>query len=167
MLDSRLIEKIIQILEEEEKIFLDLQSISEKKRDLIVASKVTELEKLVRLEQALIIKNGSFEDEREKVMELVAKQLALQPSEITLSLLAQQAGEYNGKRLKICQDRLNSIVKSLKNTNDLNSKLIKNSLEYIDFSINLMSSIDNETTKYGNDGQYGQAAKRTFFDMKL
>lgn len=167
MLDSQMIEKLVNILEQEEKIYSDLRSISEKKRDLIIQGKVPELESLVNMEQSLILSIGNHEDEREKLVELIASMLSIPSSEITLSKITQSIDDFKSKRLSLCQDRLTQTIKDLKNTNDLNSKLIKNSLEYIDFSINLLSSIDNENSKYGNDGQYGGSAKRTFFDVKL
>jgi flagellar biosynthesis/type III secretory pathway chaperone len=167
MLDAQMIEKLVNILEQEEKIYRDLHIISEKKRDLIINGKVPELDSLVRMEQALILNVGNHEDEREKIVEHIAVQLAIKPSEITLSSISKVAGDFYGQRLKLCQDRLATTINALKNTNDLNSKLIKNSLEYIDFSINLLSSAESDNSKYGNDGQYGSSKKRTFFDMKL
>lgn len=71
------------------------------------------------------------------------------------------------EKLEKCKNSIISIVEELKEVNKINSELINNSLEYINFSINLMTSVSEHGTKYGNNGKEGNVERRSLFDVKL
>ncbi len=164
---SDLVKQLIDVLNQENEIYDTISKISNNKTNLIVGGKVTELESIIKVEQSLILKISKLEDEREKIVDKLCDLLGKKPEEVTISSLAAQLGQNDSAKLKDCQEKMVDTIKSLKNTNDLNSKLIKNSLEYIDFSINMMTSIDTVNNSYGSSGQTGDSKKRNFFDMKL
>ncbi|HOJ10373.1 MAG TPA: flagellar protein FlgN [Clostridiales bacterium] len=80
---------------------------------------------------------------------------------------AEAAAENRVKRLKNSRDNIIDLVNEIKKVNELNSKLIANSLEYINFSINLIASANSTGSKYGNDGKEGKVERRSLFDVKL
>ena len=162
-----LVNQLTEVLNQENEIYDTLSKISNNKTNLIVGGKVIELESIVKIEQSLVIKISKLEDEREKIVEKVCVLLGKRPEEVTISGLAAQLGQNESSKLKACQEKIIKNINNLKTTNDLNSKLIKNSLEYIDFSINMMTSIDTVTNSYGNSGYSGDTKKRNLFDVKL
>ncbi len=166
-MDNALISRLNAVLEQETKIYEAISKISKSKTNIIVQGKVQELENMVKLEQALILQLGKLENEREKTVENLAKQLDIKSSQFTISELARHLGGEAGQKLKTYQEHLARSINNLKDANELNSKLIKNSLEYIEFSINLISSVGAGTNNYGNSGHVNDPGKRTFFDMKL
>ena len=166
-METKLSKQLIDILNQENDIYDELSKISNNKTNLIVGGKVAELESIVNVEQALIIRISKLEDEREKIVDKLCSLLGKKPEEITISGLAAQLGQNESDTLQACQEKMVNSIKNLKNKNDLNSKLIKNSLEYIDFSINMMTSIDSVTNSYGSSGHVGDTKKRNLFDMKL
>lgn len=88
--------------------------------------------------------------------------------EVTVSKLIESLGSEKSKDLETCRDRILNALDRLRSSNELNSRLIRNSLEYIDFSINLFASADGGSNNYGDSGQVSNnAGKRSFFDMKL
>lgn len=166
-MEAGLIRQLTEVLNQENEIYDMLSKISNNKTNLIIGGKVNELESIVKLEQSLVIKISKFEAEREKIVDKLCGLLGKKPEEITISGLAAQLGEQESAKLKACQEKMLDKINNLKSTNNINSKLIKNSLEYIDFSINMMTSIDSVTNSYGSSGHVGDTKKRNLFDVKL
>jgi hypothetical protein len=84
-----------------------------------------------------------------------------------VSELIKHVNKQNAVRLKGYQEKLSKTVGELKNSNDLNSKLIKNSLDFINFSISLVTEVGAANNNYGSSGQVGGSKKRSLFDVKL
>lgn len=166
-MDSGLIGQLAGILNQENEIYDTLSKISNNKTNLIIGGKVNELENIIKIEQSLVIKISKLEDQREKLVGKLCAQLGQKPEDVTISSLTEDLSEAESAELKACQDKMLKNIETLKSTNELNSKLIKNSLEYIDFSINMMTSIDTVTNNYGSSGNAGDAKKRNLFDVKL
>lgn len=161
-----LVKQLTEVLNQENEIYDTLSKLSNNKTNLIVGGKVMELESIVKIEQSLVIKISKLEDEREKVVEKLCVLLGMRPEEVTISGLAAQLGQNDSSKLMACQEKMINNINILKNANDINSKLIKNSLEYIDFTINMMTSIDTMTNSYGSSGHAGDIKKRNLFDVK-
>lgn len=166
-LDTVLIDRLIDILDEESSLYNGILKLSKNKTDAVVEGKVSELESITKLEQATIIKLGRLEDEREKLVDKLAAQLNLRPSDITISGLEELLSKERSEKLKGCYNRLSKLITELREANDLNSKLIRNSLDYIDFSINVLTNAGLSAGNYGSSGQADNGKKRNFFDMKL
>ena len=166
-MEAGLTRQLTEILSQENDIYDTLSKVSNNKTDLIVGGKVSELESIVKIEQSLIMKISRLESEREKIVEKLCNLLDIKPREITISELAKKLGQAESEQLTACQKDMVAKINKLKDVNDLNSKLIKNSLEFIDFSINMMTSIDSVNNSYGNTGHTGDSKKRNLFDMKL
>jgi len=166
-MEAGLVRQLTEVLNQENEVYDTLSKISNNKTNIIVGGKVSELESIVKLEQSLVIKISKLEDEREKIVEKLCNLLGKKPEEVTISGLASQLGQHESAKLLACQEKMVKNIKDLKNVNDLNSKLIKNSLEYIDFSINMMTSIDTVTNSYGSSGHAGATKKRNLFDVKM
>ncbi len=166
-MEATLTKQLVDILNRENDIYETLSKVSNNKTDLIVGGKVNELENITKIEQSLIIKIAKLEDERESIVDKLCIILEKKPEEVTISALVDKLGQEESDELKACQEKIVKTISNLRSTNDLNAKLIKNSLEYIDFSINMMTSIDNVNNSYGSSGMSGDTKKRNFFDMKL
>ena len=165
ILDSSLTDKLLEVLNKESDIYEGILKLSKEKTDAIVAGKISELESITRLEQSIILKLGKLERERESVVEKLAAGLKVKATEITLTNLINMLPEARQKNLKL-QDGFIEILDKLSEANMLNSKLIQNSLDYIDFSINILAGTGAEGN-YSSLGGTGEVLKNNFFDMKL
>ena len=166
-LDTLVIEELIKVLEQETKKYNDLLKISKDKTNIIIEGKVSELESIVKLEQSIILDMSKLEDLREKLVEKLSDSMGLDASEITISTLAGRVNDSYAQKLRTCQKTLSEVINELKDTNSLNLKLIKNSLEYIDFSINVLTAADPACNTYGSTGEVNGSKKRSLIDMKL
>lgn len=165
-MDSSLTDKLLEVLNKESDIYEGILKLSKEKTDAIVAGKISELESITRLEQSIILKLGKLERERESVVEKLAAGLKVKATEITLTNLINMLPEGQAEKFKNYRDGFIEILDKLSEANMLNSKLIRNSLEYIDFSINILAGAGAEGN-YGNSGESGEVLKKNFFDMKL
>lgn len=166
-METALVRQLASILSQENEVYETLSKISGNKTDLIVGGKVVELENIVKVEQSLLLKISKLENEREKLVEKLSELLGKKPEDITISELVSKVGEGESEQLRACQEKMVKTINNLKNVNELNSRLIKNSLQYIDFSINMMTSIDTVTNSYESTGHSGDSKKRNLFDVKL
>jgi len=166
-LDTLIVEKLIEILGKEAEVYRNLKEISDKKTNVIVEGKVSELENIIKLEQSLVVQIGKLEDRREELVSQLSKELDIKPADLTVSELVKHLDKEQAAKLESCQDIMVNIMNELKNTNELNSRLIKNSLEYIDFSINLVAAAGSSDNNYGNSGHVSNSKKRNFFDARL
>lgn len=160
-------DKLIEILEHEAGIYEDILRLSKNKTQFIVDGKVPELESMVKTEQALIVQMRELEEAREKAVEAISEELSAGPETLTVSQIIGAAEGERADRLKACQEAMKKKLEELRGTNELNSRLLQNSLEYIDFSINLIAAADAVGNNYGDRGQADGSKKKNFFDVKL
>lgn len=166
-MDGNLVKELIEVLEQENKVYEDILKISKNKTSVIVEGKVKELENIVKLEQSLVLQMARLEGQRESIVDKVSQSLKIDAADLTITELAKHLENEEARKLKWVQDKLGNTLKELKDTNELNTKLIQNSLEYINFSVNLLSDASSGSNNYGNTGQVGESKKKNFFDVKL
>lgn len=166
-MDSSLIKQLTQILNQENEIYDTLAKLSNNKTQIIVEGKVQDLDSIVKIEQSLVIKISKLEQQREQIVESMCTQLGIKPEEVTLTEILKLASNDECVELKVCQEKMKTTLNGLKEKNEINSKLIKNSLEYIDFSLNMLTSIGTINNNYESTGETGDSKKRSIFDVKL
>ncbi len=166
-MDEKAVDRLVETLEQEMKVYEDMLALSKSKTDLVIQGKVAELEKLVKLEQTLLLKISKLEKKREESLAEIAAALGINSSEVNISSLIGALGEDGAGKLKSCQERMLKVLNELKEINGLNSKLIQNSLDYIDFSLNLLAGVDSGLENYGKTGKTEDSKKRSLFDVKL
>lgn len=166
-MDTGLIDRLIEILNKETAMYEGILKLSKNKTDVIVEGKVSELESITKLEQSMILQLGKLEEEREELVDKLAVQLKIKASDITLAGLEKLFPKEQADKLKNCHKTLPKLVNDLSDANVLNSKLIRSSLDYINFSINILTNAGSTGNNYGNSGQSSDSKKRNFFDMKL
>lgn len=163
------IENLINILETEYKIYNDVNLLSKKKTEVIVGGKVNELENIVKAEQLLLQQIMKLEENRENIIFEIASSFSQPPEELSISKIIELYQDKDSEitnRLKSCYNVMQNVLNEVQSNNDLNNKLIKSSLEYIDFSLNLATNIRAVGNNYGESGKTNEAKKRNFIDLK-
>jgi len=160
---------VIDILEKEYDCYRDMLELSKSKKKIIVESKVAELDKIVKLEQDMIVNIGQLERKREEETAKLCRSLNLNSARVTISEMASMLLPEQKKRLEDIQDRLGKILAELKAVNDVNGQLIEQSLEYIDYSINLITGAGMETGSLYEDMDRSKSkqSKKNIIDTKV
>lgn len=160
---------VIEILGKEYDYYKDMLELSKSKKKIIVEGKVAELDKIVKLEQNMIFNIGQLERQREEEVTKLCSGLELNSSRINISELMQLLKPEQKKELENVQVRLRGILSELKSVNDVNGQLIEQSLEYIDYSVNLLAGAGMETgSLYEDIGRNkGKQHDKNIFDTKV
>ena len=166
-MNSEKVNDLMDILEQETKIYEELLKLSKDKIDIIAKGKVIELDEITKTEQALVLKVGKLEAFREKIVNDLSQELRTNPWDLTISELIRYLDKNQAQRFEEYKTKLLNTINEIKTTNELNSKLIQNSIEYINFSVNVLSTIPEEGNNYGNTGHTNEGKKKTYFDVKL
>lgn len=166
-MNSQKINELMDILDREAEIYEDILKLSRNKTDFIIKGKVSELDNITKIEQALIMDMAKLEDLREKTVSDLSVDINSNTSQITVTELLKHLDDSQAERLEAYKTNLLGIINEIKDVNDLNSKLIQNSIDYINFSLNILSSAPVADNNYGNTGLTNEAKKKTYFDVKL
>ena len=161
------VDGLLDILIKELALYGDLYDLSRKKSEIIIDGDVDALTRVLSVEQQLVIELGHLENQREKVIEEWALRLGVDPRHTTISeIIPFLNGDTKGRLEKVWNE-LSEIVAQLRQINDLNGTLIKNNLEYIDFSIKLIAGQDEAGTVYSKGGKAPvKQQNRNLFDRK-
>jgi len=146
------LQKIVDILEKECELYGILLELSKKKTQVIANADIGELEKIVEMEERLIFELRSLEDKREDLVSGFAEQQGIASEDVTVSYLVSQSEGQIKEKLKQLQNRLHSIIEEQKQVNQINERLIKNNLEFIDFSIGLIAGRGQAGSIYSKTG---------------
>ena len=167
-MNNQLVKGLIDVIEKESKIYEDILEISKNKTDIIVKGKVKELESITELEQSLIVQIGKLEAVREDLVNKICSNIGKDSSSnMTITELIGYIEAPQAEMLSSYKDNMISVLKEIKDINDINAKLIKSSIDFIDFSINIMSNVNSDGNNYSDNGQINDSEKKTYFDVKL
>ncbi|AST56864.1 FlgN family protein [Thermoanaerobacterium thermosaccharolyticum] len=146
------INDLIDVLNGEMLLYKDLLDISSKKTDVIIHGKIQELDNMTKVEGSIICSLSKLEEEREKILSSYDD-----TGEITISELCKMLPEDDAKKLKKIQKEFESLLKALNDRNELNKSLLQQSIEYVNYSIGLISSnLVQDNGIYGDNGSIKQ-----------
>ncbi|MDK2807216.1 MAG: hypothetical protein PWQ94_2380 [Thermoanaerobacterium sp.] len=146
------INDLFDVLDGEMLLYKDLLDISTKKTDVIIHGKIQELDNMTKVEGNIICKLSMLEEEREKILSGYDD-----TGEITISELCKMLPEDDAKKLKKIQKEFESLLKALNDRNELNKSLLQQSIEYVNYSIGLISSnLVQDNGIYGDNGSIKQ-----------
>ena len=152
---ASLIDELIDVLDKEEKEYQDLILLSREKTPVIVKGDLDKLQKITEAEQFVVGKVNKLEKKRAEVVKDIA--IVLGRDEDTLKVkeiadLLQSQPKEQGRLLEV-YERLKATIKEITTVNEINRGLIKESLEFIEFNLNLVKGVYEEpgTANYTKD----------------
>lgn len=165
---DRQAEKILEILKREHAYYKDLLELSIKKKAIVIEGKVSELDKIVRVEQNMIFDLGQLEKVREQELHKLCEMLKLE-GRTNVAELVKHLPEQLSEQLKALQKDLSNTITDLQNVNNLNGQLIQQSLDYIEYSVNMLTSVGPASSLYEDLKGVGKGTenKKRLFDTKV
>ena len=137
---------MIEILKKELEIYQEILKISEDKTDIIVEDKVDDLKPMVEREETLVTQYISLEKERIGIIKEFAKSKGINEV-LKIDDLCKYFPDDASEMKKLKEDILD-VTKKIKVKNALNQELVKNSLDYISFSVGLITGTNTGTGTY-------------------
>lgn len=150
---ASLIEELIDTLNKESSKYEELLELSKQKAAVIVARDIPALERITDDEQTVVSDISALDAKRAQVTadiaDVINKDVETLKLSVLIDLLEKQPKEQ--KALSEVHDRLKVTVDSVKAINESNAQLIAQSLEMVEFDINMMRAMRQapETNNYG------------------
>ncbi|WP_069650370.1 flagellar protein FlgN [Caloranaerobacter ferrireducens] len=163
---ENLIKDLKEILLQELNLYKHMLELSIDKTEIITSGQVRELDKMTQKEQALILKAGKLEDIREDILSKIQEKLKLKKIQ-SISKLADYLSEEQKKEIEDIKQQLIDVLNSLKERNTLNSTLIKDSLEYINLNVSLLTNALSGSTYSDKVNKDDVVQSKSIFDAKV
>lgn len=159
---ASLMEDLISILEQEDSLYEDLLKLSMSKTPVLISGDLEALSRITEDEQEIVNKVNALDKKREEGMKDIANVLGKDVKTLKLTdlieILRSRPAEQN--RLAAIYDKLSDTIGQMKRTNEQNKELIENSLEMVQFDMNVLQAYKAapETANYSrnalNSGAY-------------
>ena len=139
---ASVIQELSSILEEELEIYEKLIPIVTEKTKVIIKNNLETLQKITEQEQMVVDKVTALEKRRAEVIVNIAIVMNKKPDELTLAEIIQMLENQpeEQKHLSEVHSNLKRTVQRLMNINSQNKSLMEQSLEMIEFNMNLIQS---------------------------
>lgn len=164
-----MVQQLTEVLEAELNNYNKLLQISLEKTSIIIKGNIDELKLLVAQENEIVGKNQHLEKNRISIMNDISIVLNKEKDTLTLNNLIEllNSQEEEQTKLKYISTMLSKTLNDLKIANKQNGELINQSIEYLDFNMNMIRSSQSlPPLSYQNDGIEKQPEGRNFFDRK-
>ncbi len=164
---SQLSEQLARILEREQVIYEEVLDLAEKKKRIIIDGKLKELEDITRRETEIVGILIKLENLRSQTSEQLAAEKGIREL-VSMRDLLPLLDPKDQLYISALQAQLKGTIASLQNVNELNGKLLKQSLELVDFNLNLISTIGSVSSGYTAEAsEKGQPIRSGLFDAKV
>ena len=158
---ASLVEELVSILSEEEKIYKKLLEYGEQKKDILIKGDVPALEKLTVLEQEASDELLSMSNRQSSTLGDIAIVLGKTSEQMTVTKLIGYLDTQPDiqKKLTEARDSLLDTAKQMQRINQQNEALIQQAIEMTEFDITLFKSMRQapETANY-NKSAYNTGA---------
>lgn len=162
------IQPLIEVLTHIYDAQVQLLELAERKKDVIIHDRTDELSKLTAQESKIIKRLADLEPKRLEAVSEYLKGLGLKPDpSITLTEFTKRVVQAKEKSaLLALQMQLSDVTKRLKDQNATNQDLIRSSLNYIEFTLDLLSVSEEEEMTYRNPSSAKSGFKSGMFDTR-
>jgi flagellar biosynthesis/type III secretory pathway chaperone len=158
---------LCELLLQQKKAIENMLELSKEERQIIVKGESDKLESVIRLELRELSALGAVEKKRMELHKVIAQELGLNESELTVSLIAERAESDEREVIRKIQKELTGLIAEHTTLNMENRELIKAHVEYSETMLELMvGSEDPLNNFYGGDGKSAPDRIKTtsFFD---
>ncbi len=163
---ASLITELIDTLKNQNEIYKSLLDSASRKKVFIVENNIEKLQELVKQENLLVGRNQRLEKKRIELFSDIAMVLGKNVTDITLKQFIDTIkGQEGEKELIELREEMLEVLPKLKTLNDQNQELLQMSIDYVDFSMNLIRS-NSAPTYYDMSGNEINATDRKMFDAK-
>ncbi len=150
---ASLIEELIDTLNKENDEYGKLLELSKRKSGVIVSRDISALEKITDDEQSVMTDIGNLDAKRAQVTKDIADVINKDVKTLKLSVLIELLAKQPEQQRALSQvhDKLKVTVDSVRQINESNRQLIDQSLEMVEFDLNMIRSMRQapETNNYG------------------
>lgn len=163
------VQPMIANLEKLEKMHKSLLELAYEKTEHIKKGNMDELDAMLKNEQSHVAAIELLEKQRQQMVTdyLRAKGIALAGTPTVADVMEAAEVDEERTQLQTVRDRLFEIINELKQQNDLNQKLVYQSLQVVNATLNVLQPQQQEINYSGNQNRKENTApKRSLFDSQ-
>jgi|LGOV01.1.fsa_nt_gb 5'-3' exonuclease len=163
---SKLIDQLVLALNKEQEIYEEVIALSKDKQLAIVNNDLNMLQIIMKKEKTYSISLVKLEEIRSKTINQLVKDYSL--VEISaLSDLYPFMGDREVRTIDNIRTKLVNTVKILGQKNDLNRQLLEQSIDQIEFDLNLLTQVGEGSVNYKESASDMDVERRSLFDRKI
>lgn len=162
-------EAICSTLTKLERMHKSLLELAIKKTEIITVGNIEALDQMLKDEQAHVAAIDKLEQQRQKQVTdyLEAKGLASTDKATVADVIEAAEQQTEKDTLSAVRNRLLQIINDLKNQNDLNQKLVFQSLQFVNFTLDALQPRPEQINYSGNEVRgTNTVAKKSYFDSQ-
>lgn len=160
---------LIDLLEQLDTVHLHMLDLAAEKKKVIIANEVESLIKIMNQEAKLVKQIEILEQKRAASAQQYLRERGIK-SELNLNLTELSRLVFDveeKKRLLAIQEKLSETLQKLKRANELNQKLIEQSLSFIDLSLDILVGRPNQDVTYHHPAdRSGNVTRSGLFDSR-
>lgn len=163
---TKSVEQLVQTLDKEAEIYRELLELSGQKREAIKNQTIDQLEKMVNLEQGLVVSLFKLEELREKVVDKIMREEKIEFVE-NVTQLAQLLNTEDRNKVVDSKNRLLVLVKNVSDESRFNNKMLEDKLELINFNISLLAQTGADSGRYDKKAVNEDGERKNLFDVRV
>lgn len=163
------IEAICSTLTKLERMHKSLLELAIKKTEIITVGNIEALDQMLKDEQAHVAAIDKLEQQRQKQVTdyLEAKGLASTDKATVADVIEAAEHQTEKDTLSAVRNRLLQMINDLKKQNDLNQKLVFQSLQFVNFTLDALQPRPEQINYSGNEVRgTNTVAKKSYFDSQ-
>jgi hypothetical protein len=164
---DRALEQLKEALMQENNTYKETLQLEQEKVKVIKAVKLRELEEITRLEQQYLMKMSTYEKIRRSIFVAIAEELEVTEIKSLSELLMLIEDQKTIDEIDELRNQLLDTILKLKEVNQSNEKLLQQQLEYINFSIELLTVDPSDGINYGGKAEEKGKRKTNLFDARV
>lgn len=163
------VQPIISILEKLEKMHSSLLQLANEKTELVKKGDMDELDSIIKNEQSHVAAIEVLEKQRQQMVTdyLRAKGIALSGTPTVAQVIEAAETEEERYQLEDIRNQLSAVIDNLRKQNDLNQKLVFQSLQFVNMSLDMLRPRPEEINYSGKPTRSETTApKKSMFDSQ-
>ncbi|MEL4024092.1 flagellar protein FlgN [Lysinibacillus endophyticus] len=162
------VQQIVSTLEKLEKMHKSLLELSLKKTEHVKKGDMEELDQILKSEQSHVAAISTIEQQRQQLVVdfLNEKGISLSAAPTVLDVIEAVDNEAERKQLEGVRKRLMLIMDDLRKQNELNQKLVFQSLQVINMTLDMLRPQPNQINYSGKEVRSQNASNKTLFDSQ-
>lgn len=161
-----ILDSYLEVMESQNVLYGELLDLAKIKQPVLINGEIKKLENVTKKEQNIIIQVGRLEEKRITLHQALANHFCIKPEELNAKKFAELVKDDYRSKVQDITESLQKIVFELEKLNSANTALLEQSLEYVNFSLNLLTGFDNNPT-YGVNEEDKIKTTAKIFDRKL
>lgn len=153
---------MLEILGEQVAAYRTLNEIALAKQKALVDGRIDDLMEVMQREEVEVARLQTLEDARYQQQIAMGEAVGLVPDDVTVTRLIEILSRQGGtlaSSLRQRQEELLGVMAEVSRLNELNGRLIQQSLAFVNFSLDLLLEPDTATYGAGGRQQHGRGGR--------